>query len=296
MARVKRAVNARRSAARPSSAHPATADSARVSTARPRSRSPTRWSTATVTAGRRRATSVASGSSASTPRRAQHDLTYNRFIQGLRLAGVEVDRKILADLAVSDPHAFAALVESPRRACRPTSTSRRPRTPQPDRLLPLRTSQMHVASPEHVLTPRTARVKAARRLATRRFREKERAFLAEGPQAVREALDAGRSQPALVHDVFATAAATERYPELAEVARGSAGTSSTTRSVAAISETVTPQGMVAVCDYLDVALDGSAGARTTARRRLRRRSRPRQRRHGHPLRRRRRCRRRGAAR
>lgn len=42
----------------------------------------------------------------------QHDLTYNRFIQGLRLAGVEVDRKILADLAVTDPTAFAALVET----------------------------------------------------------------------------------------------------------------------------------------------------------------------------------------
>jgi len=38
-------------------------------------------------------------------------LTYNRFIQGLRLAEVEVDRKILADLAVSDPQAFARLVE-----------------------------------------------------------------------------------------------------------------------------------------------------------------------------------------
>jgi large subunit ribosomal protein L20 len=37
-------------------------------------------------------------------------ITYNRFIQGLREAGVEVDRKILADLAVSDPTAFAALV------------------------------------------------------------------------------------------------------------------------------------------------------------------------------------------
>ncbi|KHL12190.1 large subunit ribosomal protein L20 [Mumia flava] len=42
----------------------------------------------------------------------QHDLTYNRFIQGLREAGVEVDRKILADLAVNDPTAFAALVET----------------------------------------------------------------------------------------------------------------------------------------------------------------------------------------
>jgi large subunit ribosomal protein L20 len=38
-------------------------------------------------------------------------MTYNRFIQGLREAGVEVDRKILADLAVTDPTAFTALVE-----------------------------------------------------------------------------------------------------------------------------------------------------------------------------------------
>jgi large subunit ribosomal protein L20 len=38
-------------------------------------------------------------------------LTYNRFIQGLRIAGVEVDRKILADLAVNDLPAFVALVE-----------------------------------------------------------------------------------------------------------------------------------------------------------------------------------------
>ena len=37
-------------------------------------------------------------------------MTYNRFIQGLALAGVEVDRKILAELAVSDAPAFAALV------------------------------------------------------------------------------------------------------------------------------------------------------------------------------------------
>jgi large subunit ribosomal protein L20 len=43
-------------------------------------------------------------------------MTYNRFIQGLRLAEVEVDRKILADMAVSDPQAFAALVEVARAA------------------------------------------------------------------------------------------------------------------------------------------------------------------------------------
>ena len=43
-------------------------------------------------------------------------MTYNRLIQGLRLAGVEVDRKILADLAVTDPTAFAAVVEVARAA------------------------------------------------------------------------------------------------------------------------------------------------------------------------------------
>ena len=41
-------------------------------------------------------------------------MTYNRFISGLRTAGVDVDRKILADLAVTDPTAFAALVEVAR--------------------------------------------------------------------------------------------------------------------------------------------------------------------------------------
>jgi len=38
-------------------------------------------------------------------------MTYNRFIQGLRAAGVEVDRKNLADLAVFEPAAFSALVQ-----------------------------------------------------------------------------------------------------------------------------------------------------------------------------------------
>ena len=43
-------------------------------------------------------------------------MTYNRFIQGLKAAGVEVDRKNLAELAVSDGAAFAALVEVARAA------------------------------------------------------------------------------------------------------------------------------------------------------------------------------------
>ncbi len=45
-----------------------------------------------------------------------NDLTYNRFIQGLKAAGIEVDRKHLAEIAVSDPAAFARLVELARAA------------------------------------------------------------------------------------------------------------------------------------------------------------------------------------
>lgn len=40
-----------------------------------------------------------------------HDLSYNRFISGLKKAGVEIDRKMLADLAVADMDAFARLAE-----------------------------------------------------------------------------------------------------------------------------------------------------------------------------------------
>jgi len=40
-----------------------------------------------------------------------NDITYNRFIQGLKAAGVEVDRRVLADMAVNDPAAFTALVQ-----------------------------------------------------------------------------------------------------------------------------------------------------------------------------------------
>jgi large subunit ribosomal protein L20 len=43
-------------------------------------------------------------------------ITYNRFIQGLKIAGVDVDRRILAELAVNDAAAFAALVTVAREA------------------------------------------------------------------------------------------------------------------------------------------------------------------------------------
>ena len=49
-------------------------------------------------------------------------LTYNRFIQGLSLAGVEVDRRMLSELATNEPTAFAALVEVAKKAL-PADTS-----------------------------------------------------------------------------------------------------------------------------------------------------------------------------
>jgi large subunit ribosomal protein L20 len=56
-------------------------------------------------------------------------LTYNRLIQGLKLAGVEVDRKVLAELAVSEPTAFAALVEVAK-ANLPAQAPAQNRTPE----------------------------------------------------------------------------------------------------------------------------------------------------------------------
>ena len=57
----------------------------------------------------------------------QNDMTYNRLIQGLKAAGVEVDRKVLADLAVNDAPAFAVLVEVARKAL-PADVNQAPST------------------------------------------------------------------------------------------------------------------------------------------------------------------------
>ena len=46
----------------------------------------------------------------------QNDMSYSRFIAGLNAAGIEVDRKVLADIAVTDPATFSALVEQARSA------------------------------------------------------------------------------------------------------------------------------------------------------------------------------------
>jgi TrmH family RNA methyltransferase len=101
-------------------------------------------------------------------------------------------------------------------------------------------------------TQRTPRVVAARRLQRRRDRDASALFLAEGPQAVREAM----GRPGCVVELFATREAYDRHPALVDAARAETATVSivTDDGLAAVAETVTPQGLVAVCRHLDVAL------------------------------------------
>jgi TrmH family RNA methyltransferase len=98
-------------------------------------------------------------------------------------------------------------------------------------------------------TERTPRVAAARRLTRRRCRDDERLFLAEGPQAVREALATGAGVRALF-------VSPERHDDLVAAARDAGVPVSYVddTAMAGLSETVTPQGIVAVCGFLDVTV------------------------------------------
>jgi TrmH family RNA methyltransferase len=100
---------------------------------------------------------------------------------------------------------------------------------------------------------RAARVKAAARLGKRAFRVRDRKFLAEGPQAVREAVVLGAERPGALHEVFATREAAERHADLvvAAEATGAPVHLVSGEVMAALAQTVTPQGLVAVCAQLD---------------------------------------------
>lgn len=102
------------------------------------------------------------------------------------------------------------------------------------------------------LTVRSGRVKHARRLATRTFRATEHEFLAEGPQAVREAL----AEAGVVLEVFASVDATERHAELQTQALVAdvEWHVVTDDVVAEVADSVTPQGLVARCRSLVCSL------------------------------------------
>lgn len=117
-----------------------------------------------------------------------------------------------------------------------------------------------MASPE-LLSLRSATVKAARRLARRVSRAEARLFLAEGPQAVREAL----SLSGCVVEVFASAQAAESQPDISRAAAAQQVDwwLADDRAIESLAETVNPQGLVAVCRFIDRpithVLDGSPG-------------------------------------
>jgi RNA methyltransferase, TrmH family len=114
-----------------------------------------------------------------------------------------------------------------------------------------------VITGDEVTSIRSPRVKAARQLARRSFRQRARLFLAEGPQAVREALGGREARGEMVTDLFVTAAALSRYSELVEraTATGAAVHTVSGEVMTELAQTVTPQGLLAVCRFLDVPLE-----------------------------------------
>ena len=105
--------------------------------------------------------------------------------------------------------------------------------------------------------PRAERVKAVRRLGRRVARERTGRFVAEGPQAVREAVLAHGRSGDVVAALYVTPEAADRYADELEHARaaGLRPVPVTGEVLAAMTDTVTPQGLVAVCATVDRPLD-----------------------------------------
>jgi RNA methyltransferase, TrmH family len=95
-------------------------------------------------------------------------------------------------------------------------------------------------------------VKAARQLAKKAFRERARSFLAEGPQAVREALGV----PGVLTELFVTAHGRVRHEDLAKLAglQGVQVYEVSGEVMAELAQTITPQGLLGVCRFVDVPL------------------------------------------
>ncbi|AQU69581.1 RNA methyltransferase [Streptomyces niveus] len=120
-----------------------------------------------------------------------------------------------------------------------------------------------MGTPE-LISPRSPRVVAARRLVRRAFRSKERRFIAEGPQAVREAVEhRGEDGAPTLVELFTTVEAAERYADIVAAARA-AGVRvhyADAEVVADVSQTVTPQGLLGVCRFLDSPFESILRAR-----------------------------------
>ena len=95
-------------------------------------------------------------------------------------------------------------------------------------------------------------MKAARLLNKKAFRERGRAFLAEGPQAVREAL----AEPGVLTELFVTGQGRIRHPELTDqaVRQGAVVHEVSGEVMTELAQTITPQGVLAVCRFIDIPL------------------------------------------
>lgn len=107
--------------------------------------------------------------------------------------------------------------------------------------------------------PRADRVRNVAKLAGRSTRLKRGQFLAEGPQAVREALDAHQQRAApdgrpIVSEVYVTDGCLERFPEFTTHPAGVAFRLASDEVITAMADTVHSQGIVAVCNRIDVDL------------------------------------------
>ncbi|MBO0896667.1 TrmH family RNA methyltransferase [Arthrobacter sunyaminii] len=119
--------------------------------------------------------------------------------------------------------------------------------------------------------PRADRVRDVAKLAGRPARLKTGRFVAEGPQAVREALLSHRADvesggAGVVLEVFATQTCLDRLPELADLAGDVSLRLATDEVIGAMATTISPQGIVAVCRIQDYDLDEvlASGARLIA--------------------------------
>jgi TrmH family RNA methyltransferase len=121
----------------------------------------------------------------------------------------------------------------------------------------------HGFAPQLLDNPNADRVKAVRRLATRSGRDRAGHFLAEGPQAAREAAAAAVHRPGLLAELYLTPDAARRHPEIVGSA-ADAGVPArlvTPAVLEAMADTVTPQGVLAVCTPVAVPLAELVAAR-----------------------------------
>ena len=175
-----------------------------------------------------------------------HGMTYNRFVQGLRAAGLEVTAGCSPTSQSTTPRLLSLWLRPLEPHCQPIAT-RRP----PDLELPVSRGSLN--------DPRSAPVRRLRGLRRRETRAEERRFLVEGAHAVEEALTAMRHTGApdvVVRDLLMTATAAQRHSDLLSIAHdvGVAVSDVSDAVVDALSDTVTPQGVIAVVDFVDVSV------------------------------------------